>query len=94
MTYKLTFCGGMVPTQAEGRLQDGRPFYFRARGGTWTLYTGCCQGDPISYDQWNGDVNDLVASGLDPTHGAMTVDEVMDILDEHIGPREIQEGLR
>ena len=33
-------CWGASLTQAEGRLADGRPFYFRARRGEWTVSVG------------------------------------------------------
>ena len=28
------------PNQVEGKFSDGRPFYFRARHGHWTLHVG------------------------------------------------------
>lgn len=40
--------GGNCPVQAEGRI-DGEPFYFRARGESWSLGIG---GDPVSAPTW------------------------------------------
>ncbi|OWO89704.1 hypothetical protein B5E41_30150 [Rhizobium esperanzae] len=37
--YILDYLGGSVPVQGEGTI-DGLPFYFRARGGQWSLEIG------------------------------------------------------
>ncbi len=40
--------GGNCPVQAEGTV-NGRPFYFRARGDSWSLSIG---GDPVRDPEW------------------------------------------
>ena len=42
MTYlplEIDYIGGNCPVQAEGNI-DGKTFYFRARGSSWTFYVG------------------------------------------------------
>lgn len=39
MAIEIEMIGGNCPVQAEG-LIDGQPFYFRARGGSWSLSIG------------------------------------------------------
>ena len=41
--------GGNCPVQADGKI-DGKPFYFRARGGRWSISIG--GSDVISRPQW------------------------------------------
>ena len=42
--------GGTCPVQAEGRI-NGLPFYFRSRGGIWSLSIAATpDGDPLDYD--------------------------------------------
>lgn len=38
--FTVEYVGGSFPTQAWGRTADDRPYYFRYRGGVWTLYVG------------------------------------------------------
>lgn len=40
--------GGNCPVQAEGEI-DGKEFYFRARGGHWSIGIG---GDPVTNPDW------------------------------------------
>ena len=40
--------GGNCPVQAEGTI-DGKPFYFRARGESWSLGIGA---DPVCAADW------------------------------------------
>ena len=88
--YTVSSIGGMCPTKAEGRTVGGRPYYFRARHGDWTLEVGHLN-FPTDYGSWpfvRGDWNAfLVASGDDPTHGGMSDAEVLAILDEHLAGR-------
>ena len=39
MATEIDMIGGNCPVQAEGFI-DGQPFYFRARGGSWSLSIG------------------------------------------------------
>lgn len=62
---------GFCPVQAEGKI-NGLPFYFRSRGGSWSLSIAATpDGDPLDYDTclyhqepYNG------ASSSDPMFGA------------------------
>lgn len=80
--YSVDSIGGMCPTQADGLTPGGRPYYFRARHGRWTLDVGQ-PGWPVGLLDWPGD-GEQVAAGDDPSHGSMTDDEVLVILDEHL----------
>jgi hypothetical protein len=83
--YTLKSIGGAWPTQATGMTADNRPFYFRARHGTWKLEVGG-HGWPVDYGAWpehRGDL--LVAMGDDSTHGDMASESVLAILDAHLG---------
>lgn len=84
--YRVDSIGGACPTQAEGFTKDGRPFYFRARHGEWTLDVGEVGWPdytnwPIG-DAWN--TGREVAAGDDPTEGWMEPDDVLAILDAHL----------
>jgi hypothetical protein len=70
---------GACPTQAEGRLADGRPFYFRARGGDWSVFVGPSGSD--AGGEWIGLAAHLFAVGDDPTEGRMTDSEVGAVLE-------------
>lgn len=48
-TIVIDYLGGNCPVQAEGTI-NGRIFYFRARGDTWSLRIG---GDPIGDPDWS-----------------------------------------
>lgn len=85
--YTIDELGGACPTQAMGRTADGRPYYFRARHGEWTLEVG--EHDfPTDYSDWPASRHDadhfLIASGDDESHGWMNDSEVLAILDEHL----------
>lgn len=42
--------GGLCPVQAEGKI-NGLPFYFRSRGGSWSLSIAATpDGDPLEDD--------------------------------------------
>lgn len=47
-SIKIDYIGGNCPVQAEGRI-DGKPFYFRARGCSWSIGIG---GDPVMLPEW------------------------------------------
>lgn len=88
--YVIEELGGACPTQAIGRTESGRPYYFRARHGDWTLEVG--EPDfPTDYVHWPSDRNDwdayLIAEGDDPSCGWMEDDEVLAILDKHLADR-------
>jgi hypothetical protein len=88
--YSIDELGGACPTQAIGRTAMGRPYYFRARHGDWTLEVGEPEW-PTDYGRWQlapaGWGANLVASGSDPSAGWMEDDEVLPILDEHLADR-------
>ena len=44
----IEFFGGNCPVQGEGTI-NGKPFYFRARGDSWSLGIG---GDPVGNPEW------------------------------------------
>jgi len=71
--------GGACPTQAEGRLADGRPFYFGARGGDWSVFVGPSGSD--AGGEWIGLAAHLFAVGDDPTEGRMSDSEVGAVLE-------------
>lgn len=83
-TFVVDSIGGGCPTQADGRTSDDRPFYFRARHGEWALKLGNV-GAPTCYVDWPDDGKTLVAEGDDPSGGFMDVDDVLAILDTHLG---------
>lgn len=79
MTTKIRCLGGNCPVQAEGTI-DGKEFYFRARGDSWSLRIGGNDvvGDPEwRYDQdygsgpfdagWmtEGEALEFIQTGLD-----------------------------
>jgi hypothetical protein len=76
-------CWGQGPTQAAGRLADGRPFFFRARHGEWTVSIGP-KGAPSDGD-WIGLVVYDIASGDDPTGRRLGTQQVEAILDDVLG---------
>jgi hypothetical protein len=44
----ISWLGGNCPVQAEGEI-NGKPFYFRARGESWSLSIG---GEPVGNPEW------------------------------------------
>jgi hypothetical protein len=80
--YRVDSIGGICPTQSEGMTAFGRPFYFRARHGDWTLEFGG-HGDPADLHRWRSE--ELIAEGDDPSQGCMSDEEVLAILDVHCG---------
>ncbi len=65
------------PTQAEGRLTDGRRWYFRARSFGWRIDIGDAPDeDPIGKTKHEGD---------DPSGGWMPGPEVVRLLELHLG---------
>jgi hypothetical protein len=84
--YTIEELGGACPTQAQGRTVDDRPYYFRARHGTWTLQVGQPEW-PTEYRYWPtrwDDDSTYVAQGDDDTHGWMEDEAVLAILDRHL----------
>lgn len=85
-TYVLEEIGGSFPTQATGRTVGDRPFYFRARHGSWTLELGET-GWPTDYVDWPTDrwpPGELLAEGDDESHGCMARADVERILEQHL----------
>lgn len=74
---------GACPTQLEGIARGGRPFYFRSRGGDWTLWAGPRNASP-DYLEWC-DHEELIATGNDETYGFMASGDVDAIVTEHLG---------
>ncbi|CPT12194.1 Uncharacterised protein [Mycobacteroides abscessus subsp. abscessus] len=70
---------GLCPAQLDGRGADGTPFYFRSRGGAWTLHKGN-PGDPANYCGWSG--KHLVASGAGDVEDGDAIDQ---LVTRHIG---------
>ncbi len=71
--------GGKCPCQGSGTIY-GQPFYFRARGGGWTLEV-CEPGeDPVSNGKF------YYAEGEDPTCGWMESGPALAIIAQHLDP--------
>ncbi|AQQ02408.1 hypothetical protein B0E33_01385 [Roseibium algicola] len=51
----IDYLGGNCPVQAEGKI-DGEPFYFRARGNSWSLSIGSEENDNSSVGIYGKDV--------------------------------------
>ena len=83
-SYTIESIGGACPTQADGRTGDDRPYYFRARHGTWTLRVGE-PGWLTDFCEWPARDTDPIASGVDLSKGFMDDEAVLAILDEHLG---------
>lgn len=85
--YNISSFTSFCPTQAEGHLEDGRPYYFRARGGVWSLRISRHRG-PADFLLWEDDnpLEEVFASGEDDTGGAMTREQVIEILDKYMVP--------
>lgn len=66
---EIDYLGGNCPVQAEGTI-DGQPFYFRARGDSWSLGIG---GDPVGAPAWERDE----VYGVWPDAGWMSEQEAM-----------------
>lgn len=66
--------GGNCPVQAEGRI-DGEPFYFRARGSSWSIGIG---GEPVGEPDWSHE--EEYGSGYDA--GWMSEDEAREFISQ------------
>jgi hypothetical protein len=68
--FRLTeFTDGYTPYQGQGRTGDGRPFYFRAEAGYWSLYLGEI-GWPTELSGWpHGTAHRYFAGGTYPCEG-------------------------
>lgn len=82
-TYTVTYIDvGWGLAQAEGVTNHGRPFYFRAKRGEWTVDLGP-QGAPPEYLTWADDdsLNELSARAaggpIDATRGEYEAEESM-----------------
>ena len=51
MSWHIEHIGGNCPVQAEG-FAFGHPFYFRARGSSWTFEVYDSEGTTVIFDQW------------------------------------------
>lgn len=71
------------PTQAEGKLTDGRMFYFRARHGTWDLRVS----DEATDDVGDAVRGQAVADGDDETEGWMSPKAVAAIVLDQLGAK-------
>jgi len=54
--YTITHNYGQCPNQIEGHTDDGRHFYFRGRGGGWSLGFGDNPDDAVGSDDYQGDL--------------------------------------
>lgn len=73
------------PNQWEGRDESGRPFYFRARHGLWTLDVGV-ERWPVDLLRWPG-AGERLADGVDEDAGYFTDQQVIALLEEHLGAK-------
>ena len=80
--FTVASIGGACPSQASGRLGDGRPFYFWARHGEWELEVGPPDGDMDG--DWIGEQRWVVAQGTDSTDGYMVEEDVRSILQRNL----------
>lgn len=55
-TYTITHNYGQCPNQIHGHTDDGRHFYFRGRGGSWSLGFGSSDDDAVGKDDFQGDL--------------------------------------
>ena len=78
----VTESGGMCPYQCEGRLSDGRFFYGRLRGGSFTVHTGATRDDAV---HWDESLADLWMECMDEPEGAMLDKEFRYLTTLHLG---------
>lgn len=52
--YTITHNYGMCPNQIHGITEDGQHFYFRGRGGKWTLHFGVTEDEVIFGSGYEG----------------------------------------
>jgi hypothetical protein len=78
--YIVTRIWGHIPTLAQGRTGDDRPFYFRAQDGSWTLEVGPV-GVVTDYREWPAGKVLEIAGGVDPSGGWMENFQVLAALE-------------
>jgi len=69
--------GGNCPVQAEGTV-DGKPFYFRSRGDTWSMSIGGA--DVVGAPEWYHEQS----YGVWPDAGYITEDQAMKFMEAAI----------
>ena len=69
--------GGNCPCQADGEIY-GMPFYFRARGGGWTLSVSQPGEDPVLGGSF------YEAEGADESYGWIDEGQALTIIADHI----------
>jgi hypothetical protein len=70
--FEISIRSVLAPLQLEGRLPDGRRFYFRERGGTSKLAVG---GDPLNHPDKVVTL-ELEEGGLLPEEGERVLDQL------------------
>lgn len=78
LPYDIVEIGGNCPVQAEGTVED-KPFYFRARGNSWSMGIG---GDPISAPEWS--MSRAYGVGDPFSAGWMTTSEARAFIEEAV----------
>ncbi len=56
LTYTITHNFGQCPNQISGTTDDGRHFYFRGRGGGWSLGFGTTHDEAVESNDYYGDL--------------------------------------
>jgi hypothetical protein len=56
LTYTITHNFGQCPNQISGTTDDGRHFYFRGRGGSWSLGFGATDDKAVENCDFEGDL--------------------------------------
>ena len=64
---EISWIGGNCPVQAEGTI-NGKEFYFRARGDSWSLRIG--GSDVVGNPDWYYEEDYIPPDGGDPTFAA------------------------
>jgi len=55
-TYTITHNYGQCPNQISGTTDDGREFYFRGRGGSWSLGFASTYDEAVGKYDYEGDL--------------------------------------
>jgi hypothetical protein len=79
---------GQCPQQVEGIAKNGRPFYFRERGGEWTLDVGPVDAEP-GYLMWCDSEESVAYGDWEPD-----CDEIDQLITQHLGAGWVQVNQR
>ena len=72
MNWSIEHISGNCPVQAEG-MAYGHPFYFRARGSSWTFEVTDPEGVMVIYDQWEPWGDEPYGAGWMPEEEAQKI---------------------